>query len=623
MEINMSNQEISRFKKDASLKGRITAFLNRMTIGQIFNTSLVLMIAITATITFVGETVTDDINIQGRKIMVEYMPGLDAASEMRVDVMEIKVLVGAYAMTGDKETVRAITLTGADFDLRSKEFLKHLAGDDAIRGPWRDAVVSVKPLVEELTDIGIAMAEAQFAGKKAQAKELMPRFDKVGELVDEKLDGTTLAIHARIDELKEAEMSLLSSASNGLIIASLLLIAFVWLSQFFMRRVLAQRIGAVVHNVHIWRDESMETRILHIHGDDDLAQMSHAFNDLADYVENFTREALSMVQAMQAGDLDRRIDPRGLPVDMARVSKLLNQSFDEIAAAQRKAIQDRRHVEAFESIIGEVSKQLELLAQSTDQASHTLAAMAEESSVQAANVVSGAQQASDNVNTVAAATEQMTASIAEVTRQAQEATAVTTEAVHQAQTTTATVDRLNAVAHEIGSVVQVISDIAEQTNLLALNASIEAARAGEAGRGFAVVADEVKDLATETAKSTDRIAAQIREIQNESQQASRTISEVAKTIAHINDINLNISASADEQSMAAREISSSIQHANHSVQEVTSHIGEVAVAADETGRSASGMRESSEKLQTLSSRLSSEVNQFLTNIADDKKSGKR
>src|SRR3546814_12812307 len=91
-------------------------------------------------------------------------------------------------------------------------------------------------------------------------------------------------------------------------------------------------------------------------------------------------------------------------------------------------------------------------------------------------------------------------------------------------------------AHKIGEVVKMITDIAEQTNLLALNATIEAARAGEAGKGFAVVAGEVKGLATQTAKATEDIASQIKEIQNATNDAVTAIKDITATIAEIDTI---------------------------------------------------------------------------------------
>jgi methyl-accepting chemotaxis protein len=87
------------------------------------------------------------------------------------------------------------------------------------------------------------------------------------------------------------------------------------------------------------------------------------------------------------------------------------------------------------------------------------------------------------------------------------------------------VNVLGEKSNELGNIVYMITQIAEQTNLLALNAAIEAARAGEQGRDFAVVAEEVRKLAEQSGIAAGQIGGLIHEIQNEIDDAVKSMSE--------------------------------------------------------------------------------------------------
>jgi twitching motility protein PilJ len=143
------------------------------------------------------------------------------------------------------------------------------------------------------------------------------------------------------------------------------------------------------------------------------------------------------------------------------------------------------------------------------------------------------KQAGDNVLDMAKSMNQVSSEAmesAQVARQSLEAAQKGSAAVEnsikgmneireQIQETSKRIKRLGESSQEIGEIVELISDITEQTNVLALNAAIQAASAGEAGRGFTVVAEEVQRLAERSGEATKQIAAIVKTIQTDTQDA--------------------------------------------------------------------------------------------------------
>jgi len=244
----------------------------------------------------------------------------------------------------------------------------------------------------------------------------------------------------------------------------------------------------------------------------------------------------------------------------------------------------------------------------------SMSTIASENASKASAVAAGAHETSANVQTVAAATEQLSASVAEIGRQVTQSASIAAKAVQEAQSTNDEIQGLAAMAQKIGDIVKLINDIASQTNLLALNATIEAARAGEAGKGFAVVAAEVKSLATQTAKATEDIAAQITGIQNATQKSVTAIGAIGKTIGDISQIATTIASAVEEQGAATQEIARNVQQAAAGTQEVSANVAGVTQAAAATGDAAGAVERAAGDLSVQSQQLRERVDAFLTQV---------
>jgi len=185
----------------------------------------------------------------------------------------------------------------------------------------------------------------------------------------------------------------------------------------------------------------------------------------------------------------------------------------------------------------------------------------------------------------------------------------------QIQETSKRIKRLGESSQEIGEITELISDITEQTNVLALNAAIQAASAGEAGRGFSVVAEEVQRLAERSADATRQIAALVKAIQTDTQDAIGAMERSTQGVVEGAKLSDNAGTALSEIDRVSRKVADLIEQISNAASReaglanvVADNIQHIFAVTEQTGE---GTRATANQVRELS-RMAEELRQSVS-----------
>jgi len=231
----------------------------------------------------------------------------------------------------------------------------------------------------------------------------------------------------------------------------------------------------------------------------------------------------------------------------------------------------------------------------------------------ATQVSDGAQMLAQGASEQASTTEELSAAIAEIREKTDRNASVAKEANDlsrairdNAEMGSAQMDNMvraireiNEASSQISNVIKVIDNIAFQTNILALNAAVEAARAGQHGKGFAVVADEVRDLANRSAiaaKDSGRL------IENSVEKANLGLDIATETAKSFEKIVEGVGHSAELVDMiaeASEEQAGAIANINAGIDQVTKVVQQNSMTAERSAAASEEMNGQSALLQRM------------------------
>jgi twitching motility protein PilJ len=286
-----------------------------------------------------------------------------------------------------------------------------------------------------------------------------------------------------------------------------------------------------------------------------VAKVSKATSnqDASDSLQKNITDLLTVINQVARGDLSLR--GKVTNDQLGNVTDSINYMLDNFTKVLERVRKAAMEVTACSNNILVAADEMQAGATQQDQEITNTSSAVEELTVSMKQVSNNAEASAEAARRALDAAEQGNRAVRDTLEGMQRIRA-------SVQATAKKIKSLGDRSLEISEIINVINDITEQTNLLALNAAIEAARAGDAGRGFAVVADEVRKLAEHSRSATKDIAALIKAIQAETNEAVVVMEEGTKEVE-------GGASLADQAGRALDAISNVVRQSAELVQEIS------------------------------------------------------
>lgn len=460
---------------------------------------------------------------QYTQLMNNEVQTLVAVKQLEVIVRKEQGSMRDYLIIGDDTSLTNFNKAHDDYQKLSSQLSRKLEAGQS------------KVLLDKLN--GLEQQFYQFGQEVFQLKQ-QNKVDEHTQLMATKGRELTQEFETTADQLAQMEQKEVNEANQAtserahaanvwmMIFGSIALVVGMIVA-YYISRIISRPVVAVSEAAKQIASGDLTGEEIIVKNRDEIGEMARAFNQMARQLREVIEQVSTNAEQVAASSEELMASAE----QTSKATEQITVTMQEVASGMEKQVES---VEETRQIVEEMSVGVQRIA---------------ERSQNAAAIAGGAsERALQGNQTIQLAVKQM-------------------NSIDQTVTGLATVVKnLGERSKQIGQIIEVITGIAEQTNLLALNAAIEAARAGEHGRGFAVVADEVRKLAEQSAQSAQQISTLITTIQQETNEAVRSMetatTEVANGIGAIHTAGesfVEIKTAIQEVAAQMKEVSASVQ----------------------------------------------------------------